>query len=275
VTVCIAAICDGGQKVVVAADRMFTFQAPQNLEFQTPEKKIEGIGVSCVVLSSGNSAYATEVARAAIQLLDGNHDPPILHAADVLRAAFAQVRAVKIREQVLVPMLGPDYIKFEAMGVPLPQYLQYQPAIFQQIAAQMQVFNLGADMIIAGVDDSGARVAYLGNPGTLAWLDKLGYAAVGSGGIHATKLSLGSQTRDSTLSETLYRVYEAKRAAEVAPGVGPDTDVAIVERGRINMCKSDLLTKMEEILSASRGRMTPDLAELAALLPPRDGEEGT
>jgi hypothetical protein len=34
-TVCIAAICDRGQKVVVAADRMFTFQAPLNIEFQT------------------------------------------------------------------------------------------------------------------------------------------------------------------------------------------------------------------------------------------------
>jgi hypothetical protein len=255
---------------------MFTFQAPQNLEFQTSEKKIEGIGVSCVVLSSGNSAYATEVTRAAVQLLDGNPDPPILRAADVLRTAFAQVRAVKIREQVLAPMLGPDYIKFEAMGVTLPQYLQYQPAMFQQVAAQMQVFNLGADMIMAGVDDSGARVAYLGNPGTLAWLDKLGYVAVGSGGIHATtKLSLGSQTRDSTLLETLYRVYEAKRAAEVAPGVDPDTDVAIVERDRIIMCRSHILTKMEEILKASSGRMTPDLAELAALLSPRDGEGKT
>jgi hypothetical protein len=245
---------------------MFTFQAPQNLEFQTPEKKIEGIGVSCVVLSSGNSAYATEITRAAIQLLDSNPDPPILRAADVLRTAFAQVRAAKIREQVLVPMLGPDYIKFEAMGVPLPQYLQYQPAMFQQVAAQMQVFNLGTDMIIAGVDDSGAMVAYLGNPGTLAWLDKLGYVAVGSGGIHATtKLSLGSQTRDSTLSETLYRVYEAKMAAEVAPGVGPDTDVAVVERGKIIMCRPDTLTKMEEILKASRERTTPDVAELVSI----------
>jgi hypothetical protein len=43
-TVCIAAICDGGQKIVVAADRMFTFQVPQNLEFQTSKKKIEVIG---------------------------------------------------------------------------------------------------------------------------------------------------------------------------------------------------------------------------------------
>jgi hypothetical protein len=130
-------------------------------------------------------------------------------------------------------------------------------------------------MIVAGVDDSGARVAYLGNPGTLAWLDKLGYAAIGSGGIHATtKLSLGSQTRGSTLLETLYRVYEAKRAAEVAPGVGPDTDVAIVERDRITMCGSDMMTTMEEILRTSRGSMVPDLARLAALLSPRDGDGG-
>jgi hypothetical protein len=138
VTVCIAAICEGARKVVVAADRMFTFQAPQNLEFQTPEKKIEGIGISCVVLSSGNSAYATEVTRAATQLLDGNPNPPILRAAEVLKEAFTKVRAAKVREQVLTPMLGPDCIKFEAMGVPLPQYLQYQPAIFQQIAARVR-----------------------------------------------------------------------------------------------------------------------------------------
>jgi hypothetical protein len=273
VTVCIAAICDRGQKVVVAADRMFTFQAPQNLEFQTPEKKIEGIGASCVVLSSGNSAYATEVTRAATQLLDGNPNPPILRAAEVLRDAFVQVRSVKVREMVLTPMLGPDYIKFEAMGVALPQYMQYQPAMFQQILAQMQMYNLGADMIVAGVDEGGARVAYLGNPGTLGWLDKLGYVAIGSGGIHAsTKLSLGSQTRESALVETLYRVYEAKKAAEVAPGVGPDTDVAIVEQNRINMCRSEILTQMEEIRNSSRGSMAPNLASLVSLLSPPKAE---
>jgi 20S proteasome alpha/beta subunit len=77
-------------------------------------------------------------------------------------------------------------LKFEAMNMSLPQYLQYQPAVFQQAAVQMQMFNLGTDMIVAGVDAEGARVAYVGNPGTLAWLDKLGYAAIGSGGIHAT-----------------------------------------------------------------------------------------
>jgi 20S proteasome alpha/beta subunit len=223
-TVCIAAICDCGHKVVVAADRMFTFPAPLNIEFQTPEKKIEQIGTSCVVLSSGNGAYSTEITQAVTRLLNGNPNPPISRAAEILRDAYLQIRSIKVREQVIIAMLGPDYLKFEAMNVSLPQYLQYQPAVFQQAAVQMQMFNLGTDMIVAGVDAEGARVAYVGNPGTLAWLDKLGYAAIGSGGIHATtRLSLGSQTRDSGLAETVYRVYEAKRAAEVAPGVGPET----------------------------------------------------
>jgi len=33
-TVCIAAACESGKKIVVAADRMFTFPYPTNLEFE-------------------------------------------------------------------------------------------------------------------------------------------------------------------------------------------------------------------------------------------------
>lgn len=271
-TVCIAAICDGGRKIVVAADRMFTFQAPLNVEFETSEKKIEQVGTACVILSSGNGAYSAEIVRTAIGLLDGNPNPPISRAAEIIRDGFIQVRATKVKEQVLVPALGPDYLKFEAMNIPLPQYLQYQPAIFQQITVQMQMFNLGTDMIIAGIDPGGARVAYVGNPGTLAWLDKLGYSAIGSGGLHATtRLSLGSQTRESGLAETVYRVFEAKKAAEVAPGVGDETDLAIVETNRIQACGSEVLTKLQELVNHHRDSMAPDLAELAALLSPREG----
>ena len=224
----------------------------------------------------GSLVGRTGLEGRAVQIADVLADPeyafPEVQKLD--RDAFVQVRAMKVRELVLTPMLGPDYIKFEKMGVPLPQYLQYQPAIFQQIAAQMQMFNLGADMIVAGIDDHGARVAYLGNPGTVGWLDKLGYAAIGSGGIHATtKLSLGSQTRESPLLETLYRVYEAKRAAEVAPGVGPDTDLAIVEKNRITMCEPDILTKMEEIRGNAGITVMPDLAGLAQLLASDQGEQ--
>ena len=272
VTVCIAAVCENGKKIVVAADRMFTFPAPLNIEFQTPEKKIEQLGTTCVVLSSGNGAYSSEILRVAAAMLDGNPNPPISRAAEIIKGAFLTVRAAKVREQVVAAALGPDFLKFEAMNVPLPQYLQYQPNMFQQITVQMQMFNLGVDMIVAGIDTEGARVGYVGNPGTLAWLDKLGYAASGSGGMHATtRLSLGSQTRESGLAETVYRVYEAKKAAEVAPGVGTETDLAIVEADAIKPCGSATLTKLQDFFNARRDTMAPDLAELAALLSPREG----
>lgn len=43
-TVCIAAVCESGSKIVVAADRMMTYRQPLNLEFETEEQKIEQLG---------------------------------------------------------------------------------------------------------------------------------------------------------------------------------------------------------------------------------------
>jgi hypothetical protein len=188
-------------------------------------------------------------------------------AVEITKDAYLRIRSTKVREQVVIPLLGPDYLKFEAMNVSLPQYLQFQPGFFQQVSAQMSVFNLVTDMIVAGVDANGGRIAYVWNPGTLAWLDKLGYAAIGSGGLHATtKLSLASQTRNSGLPETVFRVYEAKKAAEVAPGVGPETDLAILGNGSITNCTSAVLTKLQEILNNSHNTMAPDLTDLDTLL---------
>lgn len=42
--------------------------------------------------------------------------------------------------------------------------VRYRNICSFSLAFQMQVFNLGAEMIVAGVDDTGARVAHLGNP---------------------------------------------------------------------------------------------------------------
>jgi hypothetical protein len=76
-------------------------------------------------------------------LLDGNTNPQILRASAVLKDAYIQVRAAKVREQVLTAILWRDYLKFESMNVSPTQYLQFQPGIYQQLVAQMQVFNLG------------------------------------------------------------------------------------------------------------------------------------
>jgi hypothetical protein len=184
-----------------------------------------------------------------------------------VKDSYANVRATKVRDSVILPYLGPDFIKAEQLGTSIPSYLQHQPSMFQQIAVMMSQFNLGADIIVAGVDDQGARLAVIGHPGMIAWFDKLGYAAIGSGGIHATmRLSLGAQTRNSPLVETLYRVYESKRASEVAPGVGQETDVAIICQDRTEHASEPLLKALSEVFSESGGRVPVTLDPVRALV---------
>ena len=259
-TVCIAAICDGGKAIVVAADRMFTTPPPVNLEFETAEKKIEALSPSCVALLSGNSAFGTEIMHGALSTLQGAQQPQVVLAADAVKASYVDVRSRKVRENLIVPNLGPDFLRAEQLGMSIPTYLKEQGGLYQQLVGGMNGFNIGADIIVAGVDDRGARLAVIGHPGTIAWLDKLGYAAIGSGGNHALmRLSLGAHTRNSPLIETLYRVYDAKRASEVAPGVGQASDLAIVYSDRTEQASPKLLEALSEVFNESGGKQPASL----------------
>jgi hypothetical protein len=125
-----------------------------------------------------------------------------------------------------------------------------------------QQFNLGVDLIVAGMDLTGAHISAVINPGTSVSLDKLGYGAVGSGGIHATiSLSLNGQTSRKGLTETLYGVYAAKKSSEVAPGVGQETDIAIIEVGKIFRCGVSILNALKDALDSSKSK-TPDFAKI-------------
>jgi hypothetical protein len=181
-----------------------------------------------------------------------------------VKDSYAKVRGTKIREMIVLPWLGPDFQRAEQLGANLPTYLQPQPNFFQQLVMMMNNFNLGSDIIVAGVDDLGARLAVIGHPGTIAWFDKLGYAAIGSGGIHATmRLSLGAHTRNIPFVETLYAVYDAKRASEVAPGVGQQTDISVVYADRMEVCSPALL---EQVFNASGGKVPTSLEPIRSEL---------
>lgn len=266
-TVCIAAICDAGKAIVVAADRMFTAGPPVNLEFETAEKKIEALSPSCVALLSGNSAFGTEIMQGALARLHGAQRPQVVLAADSVKESYAHVRGTKVRETIIVPYLGPDFLRAEQLGANIPTYLKDQANLYGQLVMLMNNFNMGSDIIVAGVDDQGARLAVIGHPGTTAWFDKLGYAAIGSGGIHATmRLSLGAHTRNSPLVDTLYRVYDGKRASEVAPGVGQQTDIAIVYPDRTEQGSPDLLKALLDVFNESGGKVPTSLDRISRVV---------
>lgn len=262
-TICIAAICDNGRRIVVAADRMYTAPAPVSLEFETDEGKIERLGKSCVALSSGNSAFATEILSAVADKMGGNPTPKLADVVDLIKVEYTSARARKAQETIVTPALGADFASFAAKGGMVPNYLQVQPGVYQQLVMQTLQYNLGLDVIVAGIDQSGADIAQVTHPGTTFNLNKLGYGAIGSGGIHAiTKLYLDAQTKQRSTAETLYSVYQAKRASERAPGVGRTTDIGIIDN--INgyaICDAETMAELERLVEAEP-KVPRDLHEL-------------
>jgi hypothetical protein len=245
-TICIAAICNDGKSMVVCADRMFT-NPGLSVEFETTEQKIELIGPRSVLMAAGNSVNATEVIESVRPRLSGNQNAKITALAEIVRSEYATVRNKSAYEGVISPILGADFEKFRAQGTPLPTYMEKQQVAFQNLTMMCHQQNLGTDLLLAGIDSSGAHLFHIANPGVCAQLDKLGYAAIGSGGIHAMiRLSLSGQSRSRPLLETLADVYNAKRSAEVAPGVGEATDIAVIETS-ICFCSPEVMGELKKL----------------------------
>ena len=89
-------------------------------------------------------------------------------------------------------------------------------------------------------------------------LQKLGYATgiPGSGAIHAMlHLSMAGQTTRRGVAETLADVYIAKRQAEVAPGVGKTTDMAVIYRdGGICDCVPRVMEELNTVYKSFASR---------------------
>ena len=268
-TVCIAAICASGKAIVAVADRMFTM--PNVVEFETTEGKIEPIGKTCAVLAAGHSPNATEIIALIKDRLEGNKSPMRTKLNEVVKQAYCSVRADQMEIAVTQAMLGADFLKWKGQ-MPLPTYLKEQPQLYGQLTVvQGQQFNLTVDLIIAGIDNKGAFVSQISNPGVLLSMQKLGYASVGTGALHATVyLSLCGQTPHRGVAETIAHVYTAKRTAEVVPGVGRETDMAVIDEHGIWNCTAPVMKELENIYDGYAGRKLADLTTLEKVYNDRD-----
>ena len=139
-------------------------------------------------------------------------------------------------------------------GLTLSEFYARHQALSPQIVMMldnlMKDFNLGVEVLLAGVDATGGHIYTVVNPGGTERLhDTIGYAAVGSGGIHALQAMIAfGHSASAAYHESVYRAYAAKRRAEVAPGVGRDTDMAVISSANgIHQLAADELQQLKSI----------------------------
>lgn len=223
-TVCIAAICGNGQEIVVATDRMYTFPGI-GLQMQLDCSKIEKLASNCVALGAGGSAQVLDVWK-RLEAVKTGIAPSIPILAEAVRSAYVEVREAYVDSAFVQPACGGSVSLSGRNGVSLPTYLRDQPKVAETIIAGVGQYNLGVDILVAGIDGAGAYLGVVSHPGILIRCDSLGFAAIGTGAPLAMATLIQRRQAVSLSSDTTQvNAYYAKRLAEFAPGVGRKTEM--------------------------------------------------
>lgn len=201
-TICMAAIgADAtgkpGSAVVVASDRVVTMA--NLIEFEHTVPKALRIGGRAIALIAGDSLIGSHLVK---EVAAGVATGPITVAqlAQDLSAKYAQTRNNHAEADILAPR-GLSWAAF---------YGQHQNLVAQltmMLDSQLNNYNLGVELLIAGVDDGGGHIFAVTNPGTRPQdHDVIGYAAVGTGALHALQSMIGFRHAVSaSLQETIFR----------------------------------------------------------------------
>ena len=145
---------------------------------------------------------------------------------------FADVYAVYCRREAEAEVLKPLGL---SSADELMARRRWSADVVHEILRQIQYAAHHRDVatIIAGQDESGPHLYVIDKPGMYSVHDRIGFASVGIGQRHAeSQFMLAGYTPAWLFPEALYLTYVAKKRAEVAPGVGTYTDLAVITGGQ-------------------------------------------
>ncbi len=241
-TICIAAIGGNDKFVVVASDRMVT-ASPPPIEFEHNACKITEVSQHSLVLTAGDALAHVELCNEAINMVTAIRVLSVRQIAGEIQSAYVKQRTEKVEAEYLRPR-GWDIKRFyEELAGRVP------PEITFTVDRQITAYEHDLSVIVAGVDEK-AHVYSIRNPGALDCWDGMGCFAVGSGSSHAMpSFFLNNWQPSISLGSLVFMTYEAKRRAEVAPGVGKVTDMAYITKAGITYLTPDHLKRLEELWS--------------------------
>jgi len=247
VTVCIAALCRDERDAplaVIAADRMVTLGGFIQFEHAVP--KMSYPSPFAIAMIAGDTLFGTRIAQEIATALSGTN-PQVLEIAHRLASHYEDTRLMLVETQILAPR-----------GLTLQTFYEHHESLNDQITMMidqsMAQLDIGVQLVLAGVDAAGAHIYTIENPGRPERQhDVIGYAATGIGAIHAMQSMIGfGHSSSAGLKETVFRVYASKRRAEVAPGVGLETDLVIISADGLIWLDENMTNQLSDIYDQFR-----------------------
>lgn len=244
-TICIAAKCNNNASIVAASDKLLTIRGL--IEFDHPSSKIEKLTKDCCVMTAGNALATTELFEDIKEEISEYRDITIRDIARITKEKYILHRSREIRELYLATRNINSIDKFYERIMSLP------PNIGMYLDDKIENYDFDLEVLIGGIDQNGAHIYNIVNPGRINCFDSIGYCAIGSGEQHSI-LSLISYNYDPQLSinRALYILYEAKKIAEKAPGVGRETVLALLTDQGLSEISNTIIQELEDIYSSKK-----------------------
>ena len=228
VTVCIAAISNAGLNqrpiILAAADRMITIG---DIEFEPEQTKAFYLASHTLVLMAGEMHLHAHAIPRVLGAIKNHSSGPLLvqEIADYYAMEFAVYRRTLAERSILTPL-----------GITMDTLPQKQREMSDHIAElinqELQLSQIKAQAIIAGLDPTGPHIYVVSDPGVSRSFDTESFAVSGLGEeLARPQLMLAGYHRRWNAVDAAMLIYSAKRRAEMVSSVGPQTDMFIIADG--------------------------------------------
>jgi hypothetical protein len=132
---------------------------------------------------------------------------------------------------------------------------------FAKLNRPIREFSLRTSFLVCGTGDRSPHIVSVNAPdGHCINHDQLGYWAVGTGARIALSTLAGRPLGRLPLPDLIYRVSEAKFAAETAQGVGASTLVTVLRRRMNKTVYSPYTDRLKAVWERKRAERAPSAA---------------
>lgn len=248
-TICIVGICDVQKgvprKAIAIADRMIT---AGDTEFeQEAFSKIDKLTENCIAITAGSALAHTELFDVTRAKFTGTPAPPIAQLVRELKDNYVALRTIRAEERY-----------FKPLGLTVKEFLENQHSLDSTLVLRLSRQldeakygggRVGLQIVVAGTDTTGAHIHCVFDPGSSECFDAISYCSIGSGERHAdSALIVNDYNITLSIKKALYLIYEAKRRAELAPGVGKTyTDISIVSDSTIQNLTAQQIQELRKV----------------------------
>lgn len=213
-----------------------------SVEFEHDDPKYYRLSKNCVAMTAGEALIPTELCENVASEVEAKASPTISDIVQVFCRRYRECKTKQLEEKYFLPrgFTMRNYIELQA-------HLNENVVLRLERAIESEEMNMTA--IIVGVDNNGANLFQIRDPGHADCFKRLGFHAIGSGLPHAISTFISfSFTPNTDLKKATYITYEAKKNAEKAPGVGKTaTDIGIISCNEIRVIKPEEIKILEEI----------------------------